>query len=166
MFWGTSKSNKLNHPEDVNMSANPAQSCMARQVLRTNTKVIGRPILLWISEKRGQRSLTSRPKCRTLPSRGGPSERQVCVPIMGDPDHNPLSKGLTVLMLKGIYRYLFAQTSLTPLSSLLILPRFLEIGWLIPYWPMVRNQPLIQLEPTKQGQLAVSLQPQEMLGVP
>lgn len=83
-------------------------ACMcARKVLRTNTKVIGCHSLLWISEKRGEGSLTSRPKCRTLSSRGEPFERQVRVPIIGDPDHNPMSKGLTVSMLKGICHYWF-----------------------------------------------------------
>lgn len=74
--------------------------------MRPNTKVMGCHILLWISEKRGEGSLTSRPNCKTLPSRGGPSEKQVRDPIMGDPDPNSMSKGLTVVMLKDSYSLL------------------------------------------------------------
>lgn len=105
----TSKSNNLNRPEqlaNVNMNANPAQSFMARKVLRPNTKIMGCYILLWISEKWGEGSFSSRPNCKTLPSRGGPSERQVRDPIMGDPDHSSMSKGLTVAMLKDSYSLL------------------------------------------------------------
>lgn len=80
------------------MQANPAQNCLAR-------KVIGCHTLLWKSEKRRGGSLTARPKCRTVSSRGGPSERQVRVPIIGPPDHNPMSKGLAASMRKAICHY-------------------------------------------------------------
>lgn len=33
--------------------------------------------MFYFTEKRGEGSFTSRPNCKTLPSRGGPSERQV-----------------------------------------------------------------------------------------
>lgn len=79
MFWETDRQFNKEQPEKV---------CMQIEKLQCPFPP------LWISEKRGDGSLMSRPKCRTPPY--GSSTRQLDVPIVGDPDHKPMSKGWAV----------------------------------------------------------------------
>lgn len=122
MFWETDRQFNKGQPEKV---------CVQTEMLQCP--------FLWISEKRGDGSLTSKPKCRTPPC--GSSTRQWNVPIVGDPDHKPMSKGWAPLFILGtLFTHLDTHNSaikklinhLPLLGNLLILPLFLEINRSIP----------------------------------